>query len=281
MKRKLILHIGLRKTGSSALQEILASETALLHTHGLDYPDRLTRFPAHQELSWCLMNPLPAYAEINLSKEEIYDHYCSVIDANIKADRTTILSSEDLSLQSMDFSTLSYLKERFSCYDPLVTFFARDPISYHISNYKHALVEGWETRSFTDYVFNINSLMYPEHVVLRDIWRTVFGAENIHVLPYQADRFREQSIFSFFLEKLLGIEIEDQFLQHRSNFTIPNSSVDLMLMLNRSDLPQDSVRDLKNLCRQSGLGNEDADFLDRYLTEDQRQMLHNIYRIPQ
>lgn len=78
---QLILHIGLRKTGSAALQELFSGESEALHEHGLDYPTRLMPFPAQQELAWRVMDFLPPYVEGLPEAEDVFAHYRQKIAA--------------------------------------------------------------------------------------------------------------------------------------------------------------------------------------------------------
>lgn len=279
MEKKLVVHIGLRKTGSSALQELLAKETELLNANGLDYPDRLTKFPAHQELAWSLMQPPPPYAPPELNRQMVFDHFCTKIDANIEAGRTTILSSEDLSLLTFSYEALSHMRERFGKYDPTIVFYARDPMSYHISNYKHALTAGRETRSFGDYLFNLRSLLFSDTKLIASVWSGVFGSENVRVLKYDMELFAKRSMFCRFLNNLFEVKVDDNYLSYRSNSGIPVEAVEFALALNRSDLPDEDIAQLKGKMRKLPMPGDDAAFLERHLTEDERKVVDRMMNI--
>lgn len=275
--KKLIVHIGLRKTGSSALQELLARETALLHQHGIDYPARLTQFPAHQELAWSLMTPPPAYVQEDISREATFDHYCQAIEANIARGFTSILSSEDLSLLSMNYAALTYMKQRFEAYDPQIVFLRRDPISYHVSNYKHAIAAGRETQSFFDYVFRMHTLIYTHPGLHREIWSGVFGEDNVQVLDYSAETFKKMSTLAFFLRETCGVTIDDQFVSHRSNTGVSNAAADFFLELNRSDLVEERLQRIKGVVRNNTVASSEQDFLETHLSATELKILRQIY----
>lgn len=277
MNRKLVLHIGLRKTGSSALQELFASNHDLLDAHGISYPDRLTRYPAHQELAWSLMDPPPPYFDLATPVDEIFDSYGRTIEANSENGRTTLLSSEDLSLLTFNFAALTTLRQWFGHHDPLVVFYARDPVAYHVSNYKHALVAGRETRSFSDYVFNGNSLMYAQPQAIRRIWASAFGNDNVMRLAYDPATFAKRSLFAQFLGSVFDVEIEDTFGGYTSNTGIADDAVNYVLALNRSELPDEEIRTIKSVIRKTNMVSSVDRFLDQHLSPEEKRIIARIH----
>lgn len=281
IERKLVIHIGLRKTGSSALQDLFYRETSLLRKHRIDYPEGLTEFPSHQELAWSLMVPEPSYYDIRSigkSADEIYDYYCKLIDSNIRASRATLLSSEDLSLLSFDSLAMETIRRRFQSYDPLIVLFVRDPVSYLISDYKHALVTSRETRSFSEYVFDISRLIYAHSKAHYSIWAGYFSLDNIKVLNYEPDRFRNESIFSEFFKSVFVKNIEAKNFRSRVNAGVSDKYVEYILSLNRSELSdveiQGSVQKLQNMGSETDLDI----FLENNLDENLANILRVMFR---
>ena len=272
MEIPLVLHIGLRKTGSSALQELLSRETGLLHGHGLDYPARLLGYPGHQELAWSLMSPTPAYVGQQLDRAAVFDRYTGLLSRNVEQGRTTLLSSEDLSLLSLHFDALDFLRTRLHPFRPKIVLFARDPVDYHVSNYKHAVFAGRETRDFRDYLFTVHGLIFSHAPLHRNLWAGVFGTDSVQQIAYDPARFERQSILSVFLQDVLGIEIEDRFRAYRSNVSISNEAVDGMLLLNRSAMPEQDIKRRKAELRQGGGPGDTSDFLrSRFSLEAERR----------
>lgn len=277
MTRNLVLHIGLRKTGSSSLQEIFSRESDALMGLGIDYPERITEFPAHQELAWSLMQPPPPYWPTPLLKEEVYDHFCEVIDRNIDAGRTTLLSSEDLSLLTLNFTAMEYLKHRFGSYDPLIVFYQRDPVEYLISNYKHAVVAGRETRNFSDYVFNINTLMFSDPRMFKQVWKNLFGTESVKVLNYSRERLNKRSIYCDFLKSIFDIDVPDEYKNYRSNSGVPDDAVNYLLSMNRSNLTDEDLNRVKKVVRNTLIPSDDQAFLARHLTDEKLETLRRLF----
>lgn len=275
--RKLVLHIGLRKTGSSALQEIFAKEEQFLLQHNIAYPKRLSDFPAHQELALSLEDPTPSYWDNPISKEAVYDHYCKVIEDNIATECTTLLSSEDLSLLTLNFSALSYIKSRLETYEPLIVFYQRDPIDYLISNYKHAVFEGREVRNFSEFVFNIDVLIFTQTAVYWDIWRSVFGAENVLRLEYSQENFIKKSIYNNFMESVFGIEVPDEYISYSSNVGLSNDVISFLLAMNRSNLEDEKLRRIKDEIRKFPVFlSDNKTFLNNCLTQWEVECLKKL-----
>ena len=51
---RIILHIGVYKTGTTAVQSFLARNRSALAEQGVLYPESFTRFDAHHPLPWAL-----------------------------------------------------------------------------------------------------------------------------------------------------------------------------------------------------------------------------------
>ncbi len=276
MSTRLVIHIGLRKTGSSALQELLSKNGALLSEHGLEYPARLSRFPAHQELAWSLEAPRP-YHDAAYEADEVYGHFRELAEANAAQGISTVLSSEDLSLLTFRQDLLTEIRTRFQGLNPEIVYFYRDPVSYHISNYKHAIFQERETRTFAEYVFRVFSLGYADREFMQRAWKSAFGDDQVTVLPYASQSFAKESILSQFLSAVFGTKIEDTFRDYRSNGSMPDSAIPYIRELNASDYSDESLRALKRQIRAQALPSSQEEFLKQNLTPDELGVLRRLY----
>ncbi|MEM9710077.1 MAG: hypothetical protein AAF871_14950 [Pseudomonadota bacterium] len=243
---KVVFHIGLRKTGSSALQETLSKCDSLLGHYGVNYPARLTHFPAHQELAWSLLEEFDNLPADWRSFDVVADQYRRQIEGNAVKSLDTIISSEDLSLISFSFNDLHRFYSAFKEYDPVIFLFERDPVSFHISNYKHAIVAGREKRNFMDFTLGVNKIAYAQLGHVASIWEQFFGMDRVLRASYDDDTRREKGILWFFLNKAMGIDIEVDSVERQSNRSIPDSAVEYVLSLNRSELPDADISRLKD-----------------------------------
>lgn len=277
--RQLVLHIGLRKTGSSALQELLSQNGELLKGHGVDYPKTMLGYPAHQELAWCLMKPQPMYVTDLPPEDEVYRYYQEKIDLNVERSVTTLLSSEDLSLLSLDYDSLSRLKGHFERFNPLIVFYRRAPVDYLVSNYQHAVLRGRETKDFKEYAFSMYKLLFADAAAIRRIWSSVFGTENVKALLYDMSAFEKRSVFSSFLSEVFDVELaDDAYRSYRSNTGVSTAATEYMLNLNRSDLSDEVIASLKQKIRKVEVKSDKEDFLRRNLTPQDLATLRGIFK---
>ena len=100
---KLVVHVGPHKTGTTALQLMLARNRNALGNAGICYPSSMTQHAGHHELSWSLkgwnLRLLGTYDGPE-STTEILTTFMS--EAKKAGASTLVLSSEDLSLLTID-----------------------------------------------------------------------------------------------------------------------------------------------------------------------------------
>jgi len=274
---KLVIHIGLRKTGSSALQELCARNRDELRSLGIEYPESLTSAPGHQELAWMYLRPR-WLEESGKTREAIFEHLSLGIASSAEQGMQTLLSSEDLSLLSLHALASRDIWRSFRSFAPRIVFYRRDPVDYHVSNYVHAVVAGRERREFRDYVFQARNLGFAADFMHRDFWGATVGHDNLQVLDYDAERFASKSIYADFIEQVFGRTVDDQYVSYRSNTGVSAGTVDYFLTLNRSDLPDEEIRPIKRRLQQLPLPRSSEEFLDRNLTRDELRILREIYR---
>nr|WP_246237325.1 sulfotransferase domain-containing protein [Halovulum dunhuangense] len=266
----------MRKTGSSALQEIFAKSRKDLAGLGIDYPETLCGFPAHQELAWMFYRN-DWMKEAGKTRAEIVEHYRTIIEKNIARDVQTLVSSEDLSLLSLNAAALRDLWRVFHDYNPRVVFYHRSPLDYHVSNFVHGVMAGREKRSFREYVFQARNLSFATRFIHADTWGSIFGSDNVQILKYDMDRFAKKSIFADFIESVFNKSVEDNYIEYRSNIGASYDTVEYCLALNRSDISDEEIAPIKNKLRRLPLPKPEQDFLEKSLTPTELQILKEIY----
>jgi len=274
---KLVIHIGLRKTGSSALQELLARNREELRALGIDYPEGMTGAPGHQELAWMYLRPR-WLEEFGKGRADIFRYFNDLIAANAEQGLQTLLSSEDLSLLSLNSLASRDIWRNFRPYAPRIVFYRREPIDFHVSNYVHAVVAGREKRPFREYVFKSRNLAFAAEYLHRDFWGTTVGYDKLEILDYDMERFASKSIYADFIEQVFGKTVDDRYVNYRSNTGVSAETVDYFLTLNRSDLPDDDISKIKRQLQKLPLPRSSEDFLRRNLTGEELTILREIYR---
>ncbi len=208
MTTKVVLHVGLHKTGSSALQEFLSANTALLASLGAEYPERLSAFPAHQELAWCLMKQAPAWADRAYVAKEVLSHYRRQAE---ESDREIlILSSEDLSSLDTDPASIEALRETFADYDVSIVVYLRPQIDFLVSLYHHAVRSGNEQRTFLEYFQESVRLRAVQYERRLAVWNRIFGHEHLLIRHYDRATAKQGGIAKDFFEALeLDVSLDD------------------------------------------------------------------------
>lgn len=285
MKPRLVIHIGLRKTGSSALQEKCRKESDFLLSQNIVYPKSLTKWPAHQELAWCLRSPSEHSTETGgedfLKKEYVFNHYKDYIKQQFSKGNHVLLSSEDLSLLSFDISAIKYLQDQFHEFAPEIAVYCRDFIDFHISNYKHDVLRGGSTKSFAEYLFCSSTLFTYHQPLIVQVWESAFT--KIHKLKYE--NIPNMKNYQHFLNRIFDLGIV-QDIPYASNVGADSNIISQALFINKSTTDsaeaKKKIRQLQESktsgrVEDSNTKESNSDFLLKNLNDDQIRTLHQIY----
>jgi hypothetical protein len=206
----IVVHIGAPKTGSSAIQKHLLENRNTLLDFGFYYPehglDENGISGGQSVLGKKLMD-----GEFDTAKA-IFETY--IKEAKQKQ-CTLLISAEAL------FNKAPQLKEMSGEYRCKIISFFRDPIESLYSNYNQGIKRHFATARLETFCKNI--IDKPADFYTGEIlekWATIFGKENLTVLGYDSDVFKEVPIQSLFLATL---GIDKDVLQKQ--FTVNNASV--------------------------------------------------------
>ncbi len=199
--KKLYLHIGHYKTGTSAIQKYCSDNAAELAANGYLYPPvaRPRNNPTnHGDLSLTLaarhgFTPPPWYTDV----KDVDAVYAEFIDCALKAEPDNILvSSEEflqLALRDDSEAALSDLAARLATFDVTVLFYIREPMSLLKSWYNEVNKGIHGTRNFPVFFKNLNRNFLGQHVVYEK-FAQVFGPQKVMVRTYKRkgmDHIRE------------------------------------------------------------------------------------------
>jgi hypothetical protein len=199
MKERIVLHIGMPKTGSTALQHFCELNSSVLHKHGLEYyPERFCDDWVNQK--W--------------ENEEALEF----LDAHIGNGKTLLISDESISALVATDPSLLKIKDRYPSQDFKIIVYLRRQDMHLESLVNFLRHQGLTTTQFEwiDFPssFNDFSPLASASIYEYKTWLTaladMFGKENIIVRRYEPRRFVGGSIFADFLDAL-GIPFSEEF----------------------------------------------------------------------
>lgn len=180
------LHIGLHKTGTTAIQDVLKKNKQALATKGYLIPETGYVWGAHYQLSWALLEDNPSwYPVARQSPESLYAKLRNEIKKS--SCQKIILSSEEFSFLGVksDESMLEELKHLLGNVDVKIVVFLRDQAAY-ADSFFHEEVKSFSERfdcsSLDAFVDGIKGLLDYKLVLNR--WEKVFGKHNLIVKTY-------------------------------------------------------------------------------------------------
>lgn len=203
MAKRVILHIGFHKTGSSALQGFLATNTPRLVAAGIGYPHP---DPEHIVVTGqCSGNAVQVLyrggfmvgfnerCEVPAGRmnEAYFDRLISIIDAVPQP--TALVSGEILGLVPKEHLTYFFEKIRFSC-DIKIVIYVRDVFDFVFSAWRQGLVDSGQLLSFSDYV---EGVINGEIKVSMLHWFAFFDGLGLPLAVLNFDCHRRNLAFSF------------------------------------------------------------------------------------
>ena len=214
MKKNLILHIGMGKTGTSALQDFFWANRARLKKNGLYYPKYGAVSHAHHLLS--------PHAPKHMAEKW---HFKPVSEWAVELKNTPLdkilLSSELIAWASRDqvIEFCECVKEHFH---PTVVIYVRRQDNIIMANYNQLVKAGWQ-KSDIENVWQNNLLKFNYQKIIEP-WATCLGNLNVVVRPYEKQQFHRGDIRYDFMYHVFGIEEYEAFAMPPGN---PNSRLNV------------------------------------------------------
>lgn len=189
--KKIILHIGPHKTGSTFIQKTLFNCKQELLKRNLLYPDAFSRLYGHHYLSAFLKSKNTTEVEKNLNKL-------------IEYSGSVILSCENLSKLSLD--DLLYFKGLLNNIETEIIYCYRTPSQRLYSSWQESIKHGG-VRGYFEYVHShylkpyASDELFPGYVLEK--FSKVFGKQSIKIIHYDA---KDLDLFGEF-QNILNINI--------------------------------------------------------------------------
>lgn len=235
--KKVILHIGRHKTGTSSLQNFFRQNQNRLLASGYYYPESGLRGVAHHEVANALTrkNIRRHMRSDGTLKSGLLNQFRQEINS---ASACSILVSSEIFQQCNPV----HIRSLFSGFDVFIVVYLRDQNSYLASSYAQRVHAGLITMNLSDYFESVlrNSLDYWSHL---QTWERVFESK-IGVSIYDRSSLIDGDIVKDFCTRYLhlGDEIDGyRQLQNEHNPTLTNKLLLYKLFINRF-LPKNDPR---------------------------------------
>jgi hypothetical protein len=186
MKRKLIFHIGLEKTGTDSFQRFCKEHHKLLKEYSVLYPMKSSNFFKNYNHAPLVACYLPHHDFGLRSSGQARTMVLRSLMAEIDDDDsdTILISAEHFSSRFGDME-IGQLASDFADYDCRIAVVVRDHGSRLYSAYSQTVLSGRDMTldAFCDEVFHPNAhyMRYAKTIVA---WERVFGRKNVSVFCY-------------------------------------------------------------------------------------------------
>jgi hypothetical protein len=202
---RIILHIGLYKTGTTAVQKFFTRNRSALATRGVLYPESVTKFDAHHPLPWAL-GVSHRDKDSSVPPEEVVR--AILREANSAGAETVILSSEEfINLEAAE--RLSKLKRLFGPHAIEILIYLRRQDSLLLSSYgQHVRMYSIRfSGTISDFLLKHSNFLHKyNYWGMLQRWANVFGSDAMRIKLYDQARFPEGNIVQDFADTL-GLDL--------------------------------------------------------------------------
>lgn len=237
------LHIGMHKTGSTAIQHLISRNRLSFSKQGYFVPtagcpkeEELNR--GHHELAWA----------IHLNQDLMHRWRVFAKEAEQSNHKMILLSSEDFS--RLGEKHIAEVKELLSSFDTKILVYIRDQVSTIEAMYRTDVLHYGEMRTISDYAEDeVKSLNCAN--ILRQ-WEKGFGRDNIICRDYQNDKGVPVDVVSDFCG-LLAVRPEsfDNLPMPKINHGLPFIAIDVIRALRLMREPLEEVKEFRRWCLTS------------------------------
>lgn len=228
--QKIILHIGMSKAGSSAIQQALIENREVLAQVGIGLPGASRMKTVHINLKQELRQGQPLGKLTEIVHEASHYH-------------TAVLSWEGFWL--MNAAQIEYVKAVLSAYDTSVMLYLRRPVDYLRSSYRQGIKQKGRTRTCEIYLNVVRMEDRMNYPLLLKRWARFFPTR---VRAYEAVRGSIEEDFM----RAIGVPLEDVDVgRHIVNQTPSDGALKLMVLANRC-LPARISKQVRQAIRRSG-----------------------------
>lgn len=201
-RKTLILHIGMGKTGTTAIQNALWDNREVLARHGVTYPTVGTVAKAHH-----LVAPRcpPFLAHTGWRFLSVEEWAPMLLDAGTDL----ILMSSELIVWAEPDQVAAFCAALKELFDLKVVLYLRRQDNTIMASYNQMIKAGTQVATIDKVIerqldrFDYLAKIWP--------WEKALGAGNLVVLPYERGQFHKGDLIDDFLLKVLGMERPEGF----------------------------------------------------------------------
>ena len=205
--KKLYIHVGLHKTGTTGIQALLTANTKQLAQRGVFYPDT-GRIANTLEYT-----AVPAYAHHNIPLVTMGgdDSLLHKLIKEIKdSDSHTAVISSEVFMQQFknDLSNISRLAILRDHFEVKIVFYLRRQDSLYESVTNQKIKDGHVAPPLN----TVKLAPYYNYLMWMNIWEKEFGEGNIIPRVYEKGRVEGGSLYAGFAGRVLGFKDIDNFI---------------------------------------------------------------------
>jgi len=277
--KKLYIHVGLHKTGTTGIQALLTANTKQLAQRGVLYPDT-GRIANTLEYT-----AVPAYAHHNIPLVTMGgdDSLLHKLIKEIKdSDSHTAVISSEVFMQKFksDLSNISRLAILRDHFEVKIVFYLRRQDSLYESVTNQQVKDGHVAPPLN----TVKLRPFYDYLMWLDIWEKEFGEGNIIPRVYEKERLEGGSLYADFACRVLGFKDIDNFILPAGglNSRLSGDTLKFKQALNLLDLPrqlkQSSIGLLLQLSQHQNSSNVKAFQNHSLLNDGERRSIVERYR---
>ncbi len=282
MAHKLIIHMGMHKTGTTSLQYFLSDNKDLLNQNGYCYPDFLSNCGLK-----CVYNDddqkkngvvfFDENGNIDYEGERWKKSWEYIKSCLKKYD--VIISAEDFFTEYVDEKLWSHILLENQVNNEIIIYLRRQDIwieKWWAFLIKSGLRYSGNLEDFVEDTIATDRLYYHKYISKIE---SIMGKGNVVVKCYEKEQLVGENIVSDFLEYLhiqTTNEIESQLYKYRNNESLINESVEFMRLVNTARLDVDNDvrwRILENIFIQQ----KNSKYENSYMSLELRQKILDVY----
>ncbi len=244
--KRVFLHIGTHKTGTTSVQHFAVNNEKKLHEHGILYPKagrpHLEVNKGHHLLAWAPTKSMVGsslWGEFSEDPRSVWDALREEINAS--SCRTVLISSEEFDV--LDERGVETIAQSLDGFKVTIICYLRRLHEFVQALYTTNVIFHGEKRPIKEYLRGMRTTTNYEELVSR--WKKVFGQHNVDVNFYIPDALMERDVVVDLFDKL-GFDassISAQAQKRRENANeLPDHVIRVVRFLNSLEVSRDTTQ---------------------------------------